>query len=61
MFFILFNAVKIVFYEKCVIPELYESNWCVFGDTPALSHKISIKLIYFDALGSSFRKIINKI
>ena len=36
----------VVFYIKCVIPKLYESNWCAIGETPNSSHKNSIKFFY---------------
>ena len=49
----------VVFDTKCVISEPYESNWCGPGATPDISHKNSIKFIYFDTPGSPFiRQII---
>ena len=47
-----------VFYTKCVIPELYKSNWCVIGNTPSVSVKIRVKFINFHVLGSSFSRTI---
>ena len=47
------------FIGKCVIPELYESYWCVIGDLTGASHNNSIKFINFNTPGSSLnRKII---
>ena len=38
----------VVFDIKCVMPELYESNWCVIGDTPGSSFSRKYqKLIIF--------------
>ena len=33
---LVYSQNKCVFYKKCVIPELYESNWCVISDTPSV-------------------------
>ena len=42
-----FQNGRVVFYTKCVMSELYESNWCVIDDTLSFTQNCH-KFIYFD-------------
>ena len=37
----------VVLDSECVISGLYESNWCIIGDTLSVSYSISINFNYF--------------
>ena len=45
------------FDKKCVMPELYESIWCVIGDTKCVTQN-SVRFVYVDTPGSSFSRKI---
>ena len=40
------------FDTKCVMQELYKTDWCVIWDAPSVSHKNSTKYAYLDTPGS---------
>ena len=53
------SQMSVLFFDKkCVLLELYKSNWCVIGDTLSVSHYDSLKFINFDTPGLSFDREI---
>ena len=40
----------VVFAAKYIMPELYQTNWCVISNTRNVSRKNSKKFVYFDSL-----------